>query len=789
VDAVSLWLEFASSLSNVVAASFGPLALAGARSNVFRSDFMFGAKNNTGRAVLATMAIVAACPALTQATEEDTATDAAAADAGPSGSKSTDSTTSEIVISAQKLNEARAGIETQTGASTYTIDSAAIQAMPGGENTQLNQVILQAPDVAQDSFGQLHIRGEHNGLQYRLNGIVLPEGISVFSQTLNPKIVDSLSLVTGALPAEFGLRTAGIIDVTTKSGIFDPWASLSLYGGSHNEIYPSFFAGGSAGAFNYFVTGDFLRNNLGIESPYNAITPIHDETRQYHGFGYFEYILDPNDRVSWILGTSRDAFQIPNTPGLTPSLSLNVDGQTDFPSADLDERQTEITQFAIVSFQHVQGELALQTSLSARYTSLTFFPDAVGDVLYNGIAQNAFKKDVAYGWQTDGSYHLNDAHMLRFGFYFQHDRADSRTSSDVFYLVNGSQTDAYGNPTNIPSTIVDKGQQTQNIQSVYLQDEWKLPGNLTANYGVRFDNFSAYSSGHQVEPRVNLVWVPIEGTTVHGGYSRYFSPPPFELIGGESLNNFVGTTSAPLVNADTPPLPEKANYYDIGVQQKFLPELTVGLDSYYKQARDLIDEGQFGAPIVLTPFNYRYGQNYGVEFTVNYATGPLSIYFNTATQRTRGKALESAQFNFDPAAYEYTQNHWISVDHEQQYTSSAGLSYLWNDTRFSIDALLGSGLRKDLVAANPIVLADGTTTDHIPNGAHLPYYRQVNLGVSHTFRNLGIGSAKNAPTVRLDVINVFDTAYEIRNGTGIGVGAPQWGPRRGFFGGVTFPLY
>jgi outer membrane receptor protein involved in Fe transport len=756
---------------------------------------MFGAKNNSGRAVVATLAIVAACPALTRAAEDAVAADANAADAAPvdaasTGSTSTDNTTSEIVITAQKLNEARAAIETQTGASTYTIDSAAILAMPQGDNSQLNQVLLQAPDVAQDSFGQLHVRGEHNGLQYRLNGIILPEGISVFSQTLNPKIIDSLSLVTGALPAEFGLRTAGIIDVTTKSGVFDPTASISLYGGSHNEIYPSFFAGGSTGALNYFVTGDFLRNNLGIESPYNAITPIHDETRQYHGFGYFEYILDPNDRVSWILGSSHDQFQIGNIPGLTPSLGLNVNGQTDFPSEDLNERQTEITQYAIVSFQHTQGELTLQTSLSGRYTSLTFFPDAVGDLLYNGIAQNAFKKDVAYSWQTDGSFHVNDAHMLRFGFYFQHDRSDSRTSSSIFYLdANGNQTDQFGNPTTVPSTIVDNGQQTQNIQSVYLQDEWKPFDHLTANYGVRFDNFSAFSSGHQVEPRLNLVWVPIEGTTVHGGYSRYLSPPPFELVGGQTVTKFGNTTGAPPGTGASPPLPEKANYYDIGVQQKFTSDLTVGLDSFYKQSRDLIDEGQFGAPIILTTFNYSHGQQYGVEFTVNYAPGPLSLYFNMATGRDRGKGIETAQFNFDPLDIEYTQGHYISLDHEQQYTASAGASYLWNDTRFSVDALLGSGLRQDLALANPITLPDGNTLDHIPNGAHLPYYRQVNLGVSHTFHNLGIGSAKNAPTVHLDVINVFDTAYEIRNGTGIGVGAPQWGPRRGFFGGVTLPLY
>ena len=125
-------------------------------------------------------------------------------------------------MTAQRLNEAREGIESKTGASTYSINSAAIAAAPGGDNTLLNQVILQAPDVVQDSFGQFHVRGDHNDLQYRLNGIILPEGISVFGQSLSPRLVSSLKLITGALPSEYGLRTAGIIDISTKSGTLEP---------------------------------------------------------------------------------------------------------------------------------------------------------------------------------------------------------------------------------------------------------------------------------------------------------------------------------------------------------------------------------------------------------------------------------------------------------------------------------------------------------------------------------------------------------------------------------------
>src|SRR3984885_10991403 len=173
----------------------------------------------------------------------------------------TDATTGsmpEIVVTSQHLDESRSHIQTQTGASTYTIDSAAIAATPGGDNTLLNQVIMQAPDVAQDSFGQFHVRGEHNGLQYRLNGIVLPEGISVFGQSLDPRLISSMSLITGGLPAEYGLRTAGVIDLTTKSGLQAPGGSVSIYGGSHGEIEPSFAYGGGGGALRHLVAGGFF---------------------------------------------------------------------------------------------------------------------------------------------------------------------------------------------------------------------------------------------------------------------------------------------------------------------------------------------------------------------------------------------------------------------------------------------------------------------------------------------------------------------------------------------------
>ena len=297
-----------------------------------------------------------------------------------------------IVVMARHLDKGRAHIQTQTGASTYTITSRAIAATPGGDNSLLNQVVLQAPDVSQDSFGQFHVRGEHDGLQYRINGIVLPEGISVFGQAIDPRLISSMSLITGALPAEFGLRTAGIIDITTKNGAQVPGGTVSLYGGSHGTVQPSIDYAGSAGRLSYFVAGDMLRNDLGIESPDGSSSPIHDHTTQYHGFGYFEDILDEHYRVALMLGSSVGKFQIPDLYGGQPTLGLVVNGRTTYQSQALNENQREVTQFGALSWQHSAGRLDVQSSFIARYSSLSFVPDPLGDLLYDGIAQNAFKQ-------------------------------------------------------------------------------------------------------------------------------------------------------------------------------------------------------------------------------------------------------------------------------------------------------------------------------------------------------------------------------------------------------------
>ena len=665
----------------------------------------------------------------------------------------------DMKVAAERLAAARSEIEPRIGATTYTIDQRAIQDQPGGSNIPLNQTLLQAPDVSQDSFGQIHLRNDHANIQYRINGVILPEGISYFGQSLTSRFASSIDLITGSLPAQFGLVTTGIVDIQTKSGAFEPGGSIGFYGGSHGWMEPSAEDAGSVGNVNYYFSGDLLENGIGIENPTGSNDPIHDQTRQGHGFAYLEDIIDPTSKISLILGAYQGSFQIPDSPGQAPAFQyLN---QTNFNSALLNETQQESNDYAALAYIKSTADYGFQLSAFIRYSRLAYSPDTVGDLMFYGLAQNAVRNDTAEGLQADAYYQIGNYHTLRYGGLITAERATSNTNSQVFPCLDLA-CDSVGTS---PTSISDSSAITGWTYSAYLQDEWKLLPTVTVNYGARFDVLNAYTDASQISPRLNVVWKPTSDTTLHAGYSRYFTPPALELISGESIAKFAGTTGYPAgytpasPPADGPILPERSHYFDIGAEHTFLPGLKFGVDAFYKLATDLIDEGQFGAPIILSVFNYAHANVYGVEFTGSYNRGNWSAYGNLSVGRERATQVASQQFNFTPAEITYIASNYIYTDHSQWVTASGGVTYTWNGTRFSADMIFGSGLRQD--------------QGDIPNGGTVSPYTQVNLGVSHRFENVPGGPIE----LSFNVINAFDDIYEIRSGTGVGVFAPQYGPR------------
>jgi len=669
-----------------------------------------------------------------------------------------------ITVTATQLDDARSSIQPSLGASRYEFTPGVIATVPLGDQSAINQVLLRAPGVVQDSFGQVHVRGDHGNLQYRLDGVQLPEGLSLFTNALTTQYARNMSLITGALPAQYGFRTAGIVDIELKSGTSNPGAEATMTGGSRNFLQPSFTYGGRSGAIDYFATGQFLHNGVGIENPTASDMPIHDDTDQWHALGKVTGIIDEQTRVSLIVGGSNARFQIPNNPGQFPSFA--VAGATDLNSSLLNARQWESTYFGMVSLQKHTQSVDWQLSGFTRYSELSYNPDPFGDLMYNGIAPWARRTNLAIGVQGDGSWKAAPNHTVRGGFLVQREHSTDRNNAQVLPV------DADGEPTSDnPIGIVTGADNVGWMFGVYVQDEWRILPSLTLNFGLRFDQFSGIVSENQLSPRVNVVWQPNDYFTAHAGYSRYFTPAPLSQVNNGAIAASLGTTAASPLLQNDPVRAERQNYFDVGFEVRPLDGLKIGVDAYYKQITNVLDEGQFGAPIILTSFNYAQAEVKGIELTASYDQGPWSLYGNLAWSMAQGYQINSAQFNFDPEELAFTQNNWIYLDHNQSWTASAGAAYTFNygsdwATRISADMLYGTGLRKTVVT---------------PNDQANSTYSVVNLSLAQKIPIPGTRGTQ----VRFDAVNIFDTSYQLRDGSGVGVGAPQYGLRRTFYVGLT----
>jgi outer membrane receptor protein involved in Fe transport len=722
----------------------------------------------------------------------------------------------QLTEKSKGFDTARSNLYTTIGTSSDTFGHDAIEALPQGTNQTVEKVLLQAPGVSQDSAasGLLHVRNDHANVQFRINGVMLPDGVTGFGSVLDTQLIGSLSLVVGALPAEFGMRTVGLIDITTRNDVFNNSGSISYYGGSRGTIEPSFDYGGTFGAncpsstaapgttklsvsgetcfagVQYYFTGSYLQTTEGIENPLPTLNAIHDFSQQEKGFAYMSTFIDPYTRLSLIAGTATSSFQIPNVPGapISSAITPPVFGVSTFNSAQLNENQFEQTQYGVLALQRSVNGFDGQISYFTRYNDLHFMPDPVGDLLLNGIASDVSRQSYTNGVQGDASYLINAAHTLRMGF---------TVSGEQSWVDNTSLVQ--DNTTLQTESISDNVDKLGWLAGVYVQDEWRITDKLTMNAGLRFDQMWQYVDANQLSPRLSFTYKPYENTTFHAGYARYFTPPILVEAAPANIALF-NNTSAATTGGTNPVLPERSHYFDAGVDQiipfgcytssgKDCTTLDLGIDAYYKTATDLIDNGQFGQALVLSAFNYAKGVTEGIEFSAKYHSGNFQAYGNLAVGQEKATQPVSNQFLFDnttPLAdlgglteFQYLSTHWIYTDHTQIVTGSAGLAYQfcgrpstpgeawWNTgcgTKFSTDMIYGSGLR---------------TGD--ANIGTQPPYAQFNASLSHEF-----DTPDGKPlTVRFDVVNLFDTIYQIRNGSGIGVFASQYGPRRGYFIGIS----
>jgi TonB dependent receptor len=662
-----------------------------------------------------------------------------------------------VMVSAES-NEETQQIDPAMGTRTYQLGPEAIDDQAQGPDSSFDEILLHAPGVSRESSGQYHLREEDYGLQYRLNGILLPDGItSTLGQPFDSRLIERMTIISGALPAEYGLRNAGVIDLETKTGTDLDGQEISMYGGSHATLHPSFSSGGVNGGTQYFVSGACLQDDLGTDNVTNSSRAIHDQTRQFQGFALLSQEIASGQKLSLILSGIDGTFQIPNAPGLTPSFAY--DGLTSLNSSTLNRSQREENYYGIISYQIDTPDFQLSLAEVNGYSSTHYFPDYVGDLMFTGAASNAKRELFSTGVQLDVSYRLNETNTLKAGFQLTSQLERSRSTNAVFPTnpITGNVT------SDLPETLNDSEHEWGFISGVYLQDEWQPLSNLTINSGGRLDFSKTYLTEDQFSPRINLVYRLTPAFTVNAGYARIFSPPVLEYIRPSVFAQFLNSTDAPTSLSDSIPHAERSHSFAAGATCEAVPGLSIGLQAYYKLVRNMQDETQLGQSLIFTPFTYEHGRKMGVELAANYKIDGFVLYTNLALARSEGRNINSSQGLFDPNELAYIAHHYIPTDYDQLWTISAGAAYRWRNFTWHTDLLAGSGMYGGFA-----------------NSQKLQSHCTLNLGAEYRF----LVFDKTTVVARFDIINGFDQRYLLHN-AGIGATVDQYGERRGFFGGMS----
>ena len=378
-------------------------------------------------------------------------------------------------------------------------------------------------------------------------------------------------------------------------------------------------------------------------------------------------------------------FQIPDVVGQAP---LGDFGSPTLSSAGLDENETDRFFFGLAALQTHRDAFDSQLSVYTRYATVDFVPDVYGDLAFNDVASNVVRKSLLNGLQLDASTRWTEAHTLRAGLTLSIEKTQVQDLSTVLPLDDG------GTPLPTPVLVNDYTSKIGWTAGGYVQDEWRIRPDLTLNTGVRFDQMNQFVSAHQVSPRVALTYKPFPDTTLHAGVSRYFTPPMQAQATQDNLGLFRNTVQEPVISLGDPVQPERSTYFDVGVDQQILPGLALGLDAYYKDSTNTLDDGQFGQAVVLNEFNFARGFSRGAEAKLSYIRDGFRAYANVSHEITMIKNVVSNQYLVDdPVEFAYLATHYAYASDAQTITASAGAAYRWHHMLASIDGFYGSGMR------------------------------------------------------------------------------------------------
>ncbi len=666
-------------------------------------------------------------------------------------------------------------IQTKASSETYSLSRKEIDILPRGNNNTMADVLLTIPSVAYGALGQMHIRQDHANQQFRIDGVPIPEGVSsTFTDVISPRMWERADIILGGMEAQYGNKTAVLVDVTSKSGTHPSFGSAQIFGGSNRTVNPSFEYGGTIGEkFRYYALNSYTATNRGIEPPTLGHSVFHDQSERNQTYLRGDYQHDNHNSLSWVFINAVAKYQIPTIPGLgvnddtLPLIQAQDPTFSPVASQAVNQNQKENSQYTHLVWRHdINQSNFFQLAGFLRNSYANFSTDPLNALAYTPDRQTANQKRKAYslGTRLDYSWIPSPSHLVKTGFQLEYTNAQNQ-----FQLFDFAVDPVSGLPT---GPVISQTAANTNIQKragIWIQDQWTLTDSLILNVGVRGDVIQSFYNEGQLSPCVGVTYKLNRSNVFHAYYGRLFTPPNVEQIAFTKVN-LEGTTAQPDDPTGFRPRAERAHYFEVGSYHALNSWATLELTAYYKRNHFQSDAGQFGTTPMLNFFAFQWGYQMGVDGALKMQlTDDLSVRGNVAWGRCKGNGLQSGQYLLDAKEIaDINTAGGVFCDHSQSITSSAVVAYRFPfKTTVSGQMLYGSGLRTS------------ENDQALTNSSHFQSWTIYNASISHTFT---LPWDRQKMLVGFDVVNLLDQKYFYNTGGGgIGLGIAHAGMPRSFF--------
>ena len=670
-------------------------------------------------------------------------------------------------------------IQYKASSETYQLSRRDVETLPRGNNNTVAEVLQTVPSVVYGALGQTHIRQDHANQQFRIDGVPIPEGVSsTFTDLISPRMWERADIILGGMEAQYGNKTSLLVDITSKSGTKPGFGSLQLFGGSNQEVTPSFEYGGTIGEkFRFYILNSYTTTNRGIEPPVFDRPPFHDQSERNQTYLRGDYQHDNRNSFSWIFLNSVAKYQIPTINNLEPNADVLTLLQAQDPafspasSQAVNQNQKENSQYTHLVWRHdVDAEHFFQLAGFLRNSYANFTTDPFNALTYTPdvavpfSTANQKRKAYSLGTRLDYTWTPSKQHVVKSGFQFQYTNAQN--TAQLFDFARDPGT---GLPVGPVITQTGSNTNVQVREEFWLQDQWSLNDAWTVNLGVRGDVIQSFYNEGQVSPRIGVTYKLNRSNVFHAYYGRLFTPPNVEQIAFTQLN-LEGTTAQPDDPTGFKPRAERSDYFEVGSYHALNSWATLELAAYYKRSHFQSDAGQFGSTPMLNFFAFQWGYQMGIDGALKMQiTEALSARGNVAWGRCKGNGLQSGQYLLDTKEItDINTAGGVFCDHSQTMTSSAVIAYRFpSNTTLSGQMLYGSGLR---TAANE---------EAFTNSSHFPSWTTYNASITHVFH---LPWDQQKLLVGFDAINLLNYKYFYNQGEGsIGLGVPHTGLQRSFF--------